>query len=126
MSTIIERVKSFEDACKALNRETTLPDFSMIPEKDRKPLIAHFKLIVICEALNEGHVHDWNNGKWDKWYPWFYMRGSSSSGRFSFIYSDYQHSHSNCSSRLCFKSEELADYAGTQFEELYKEYFVID
>ena len=79
MSTIIERVNSFEDACEVLNRETTLPDFSMIPEKDRKPLIAHYKLIVICEALNEGHIHDWNNGEWDKWYPWFYMRSSSSS-----------------------------------------------
>lgn len=126
MSTIIERVKSFEDACKVLNRETTLPDFSMIPEKDRKPLIAHYKLIVICEALNEGHIHDWNNGEWDKWYPWFYMSGSSSSGRFSFYYSDFRNSDSDCGSRLCFKSEELADYSGTQFEELYKEYFVID
>jgi len=125
MSTIKERVKSFEDACKVLNRETT-PDFSMIPEKDRKPLIAHYKLIVICEALNEGWTPDWHNEKWDKFYPWFYMEGSSSSGRFSVGRSDVRLSGSACGSRLCFKSEDLADYAGTQFEELYKEYFVID
>lgn len=126
MLTIKERVKSFEDACKVLNRETILPDFSMIPEKDRKPLIAHYKLIVICEALNEGWTPDWNNDKWDKFYPWFYMEGSSSSGRFSFDDSGNRHSGSYCGSRLCFKSEDLADYAGTQFEELYKEYFIID
>ncbi len=126
MSKITEKVKSFEDACKVLKRDTSLPDFSMIPEKDRKPLIAHYKLTVICEALNEGHVHDWNNGKWDKWYPWFYMSGSSSSGRFSFVVSVDQGSLSDCGSRLCFKSEELADYAGKQFEELYREYFVMD
>lgn len=126
MSKIIEKVKSFEDACKVLKRDTTLPDFSMIPEKDRKPLIAHYKLTVICEALNEGHVHDWANGKWDKWCPYFYMKGSSSSGRFSFLGSDYQRSASLVGSRLCFKSEELADYAGTHFEDLYEEYFVID
>ena len=126
MSKITEKVKSFEDACKVLKRDTTLPDFTMIPEKDRKPLIAHYKITVICEALNKGHIHDWNNGKRDKWYPYFYMKGSSSSGRFSFNYSGYLRSSSDCGSRLCYKSEELADYAGTQFEDLYKEYFVVD
>lgn len=123
---IRKKVKSFEDACSVLKREALLPDFSMIPEKDRKPLIAHFKLTVICEALNKEWVPDWQNGGWDKWFPWFRMSGSSSSGRFSFHCSGGQRSGSNCGSRLCYKSEELADYAGTQFEDLYKEYFVID
>lgn len=127
MSNITAKVKSFEDACGVLQRETTLPDFSMIPEKDRKPLLAHYKLTVICEALNEGKPADWHNGKWDKWYPWFDMNdGSSSSGRFSFDLSGHQYSYSYCGSRLCYNSEELADYAGNQFEDLYREYFVID
>lgn len=123
---IRKKVKSFEDACSVLNRGTTLPDFSMIPEKDRKSLLAHYKLTVICEALNEGWIPDWQNGEWDKWFPWFRMSGSSSSGRFSFRCSDVRYSYSTCGSRLCYKSEEISDYAGTQFEDLYREFFVID
>jgi hypothetical protein len=126
MSNITEKIKSFEDACNVLNRETTLPDFSMIPEKDRKPLLAHYKLTVICEALNEGKSADWQNGEWDKWYPWFDMDDSSSSGRFSFNYSVNLDSDSFVGSRLCYNSKELAYYAGTQFEDLYREYFLID
>jgi hypothetical protein len=123
---IKDKVKSFEDACKVLNREAILPDFSMIPEKDRKPLIAHFKLTVICEAINEGYVFDWSNGKWDKWFPWFNFNSGSSSGRFSFNGSAGQLSSSAVGSRLCYKTEELSDYAATQFFELYKDYYVID
>ena len=128
MSTIKERVKSFEDACEVLGIN---PEEFKITYPDKvshhgNALAAHAKLVIITEALNEGWKPDWNNGKWDKWYPWFYMSVSSSSGRFSFVGSDGRRSHSDCGSRLCLKSEELADYAGTQFEELYKEYFVID
>ena len=127
MSKITEKVKTFEDACEVLNIVPSIPDFSAMPEDMQKPLLAHFKLVIIAEALNEGWKPDWTNDRWDKWYPWFDMNaGSSSSGRFSFDYSGNRLSFSICGSRLCFKSEELADYAGTQFEDLYREYFVID
>ena len=126
MSNITEKVKSYEDACSVLNRETTLPDFSMLPEELQKSLIAHYKLVIITEALNEGHKHDWGNGKWDKWFPWFRMNDSSAVGRFSFHGSGNRDSTSTCGSRLCFKSEKLADYAGKQFEDLYREYYVIE
>lgn len=127
MAKITEKVKSYEDACAVLGRETTLPDFSFLPEKEQKAQEAHFKLCVINEALNEGHIHDWSNGKWDKWFPWFdFNDGSASSGRFSFYHSAYQRSTSDCGSRLCFKSEELAYYAGKQFEDLYRAYYVIE
>lgn len=123
---ITKKVNSFEDACSVLNIDTNLPDFSMVPEKDRKPLIAHYKLTVICEALNDGWVPDWSNGDWDKWYPWFDMDDEGSSGRFSFSRSVDLGSHSLVGSRLCFKSSELASFAGRQFEDLYRDYFVID
>ena len=131
MAKITDKVKSFEDACNVLNILPSLPDLAAIPEEMRKPLIAMYKLMIIAKALNEGWIPNWTNGKWDKWFPWFDFNtdnevSSSSSGRFSFYYSDNQRSASDCGSRLCYKSEVLADYAGKQFEELYREAYVID
>ena len=123
---IKDKVKSFEDACKVLDITPSVPVVTGIPEKYQKPLIANYQLMVIAEALNEGWTPDWSNGEWDKWHPWFDMDDSSSAGRFSFHVSDYRLSLSTVGSRLCFKSEELADYAGTQFLELYRELFVIE
>ena len=123
---IKDKVKSFEDACKVLDITPSVPVVTGIPEKYQKPLIANYQLMVIAEALNEGWIPDWSNGEWDKWYPWFDMDNSSSAGRFSFYVAGTQHSGSLVGSRLCFKSEELADYAGTQFLELYRELFVIE
>ena len=123
---IKDKVKSFEDACKVLDITPSVPVVTGIPEKYQKPLIANYQLMVIAEALNEGWTPDWSNGEWDKWYPWFNMDNSSSAGRFSFGGADIRRSYSIVGSRLCFKSEELADYAGTQFLELYRELFVIE
>ena len=123
---IKDKVKSFEDACKVLDITPSVTVVTGIPEKYQKPLIANYQLMVIAEALNEGWTPDWSNGEWDKWYPWFNMDNSSSAGRFSFDVSVNRASNSGVGSRLCFKSEELADYAGTQFLELYRELFVIE
>ena len=122
---IIEKVKSFEDACKLLDITPSVPVVTGIPEKYQKPLIANYQLMVIAEALNEGWTPDWSNGEWDKWYPWFNMNDSSSAGRFSFNGAANRHSRSPVGSRLCFKSEELATYAGTQFLDIYKDFFTV-
>ena len=120
-------IKTFEDACTKLGLDAAkvLPDFSMFPEQHQKAMTAHAKLIIIAEALNEGWKPDWENGKWDKWYPWFVMGSPSGSG-FSFFGAGDWRTASRAGSRLCFKSEEIAEYAGTQFEELYKDYFVMN
>ena len=123
---IKDKVKSFEDACKVLDITPSVPVVTGIPEKYQKPLIANYQLMVIAEALNEGWTPDWSNGEWDKWHPWFDMDDSSSAGRFSFGVAVNRGSLSSVGSRLCFKSEELAEYAGTQFLELYRELFVIE
>ena len=123
---IKDKVKSFEDACKVLDITPSVPVVTGIPEKYQKPLIANYQLMVIAEALNEGWTPDWSNGNWDKWYPWFDMDDSSSAGRFSFYGAAAQGSLSVVGSRLCFASEALAEYAGTQFLELYRELFVIE
>lgn len=124
--TITDKIKTFEDACNTLGINAGLPNFSAIPENLRNSLLAHYKLCIIAEALNEGWTPDWSNREWDKWYPYFYMNSSSSSGRFSFDGSADLSTGSHVGSRLCYKTEELADYAGKQFLDLYKDYFVFD
>ena len=122
---IKDKVKSFEDACKVLDITPSVPVVTGIPEKYQKPLIANYQLMVIAEALNEGWTPDWSNGEWDKWHPWFNMDNSSSAGRFSFDVADYRYSTSAVGSRLCFKSKDLATYAGTQFLDIYKDFFTV-
>ena len=122
---IKDKVKSFEDACKVLDITPSVPVVTGIPEKYQKPLIANYQLMVIAEALNEGWTPDWSNGEWDKWHPWFDMDASSSAGRFSFGAAAYLRSNSGVGSRLCFKSKDLATYAGTQFLDIYKDFFTV-
>lgn len=121
-------IETFEDACKALNlnSETVIPNFSEYPEEDRKALIAHAKLVIIAKAINGGWKPDWSNDDQYKYYPWFYMAGSASGGGFSYGGYDRWTTGSIVGSRLCFETREKAKYAGKQFENLYKEYFVIE
>lgn len=119
------KIKTFEDACKVLNLDaaTVIPDFSLFPEADKEAMIAHAKLIIIAKAINGDWTPDWTNGKWDKYYPWFVM-GSPSGGCFSYDGYDDWLTGSGVGSRLCFETREKAIYAGKQFEDLYKVYFV--
>ena len=128
---IKERVKTVDDAIAALGEnDPDVIDLKKLINADvAEHIIGNQELVVITKALNEGHVHDWSNGKWDKWFPWFWFnndKGSSSASRFSFDDSVSLFSGSRCGSRLCFKSKELSDYAGKQFEDLYREYYVIE
>ncbi|UOY07739.1 hypothetical protein L0P88_04110 [Muricauda sp. SCSIO 64092] len=122
----MEQIKTFEDACKVLglDPEKVIPDFSMFQEEHQKAMVAHAKLVIIAQALNGDWKPDWGNREWDKYCPWFSMGGSSGSG-FAPCDSVSWRSRSGVGSRLCFKSSEIAKYAGKQFEELYKDYFLI-
>lgn len=123
-------IKTFEDACTKLGLDAAkvLPDFSMFPEHHQKAMTAHAKLVIIAEALNDGWQPNW--GDWDEWkyYVWnkFKEGSDKSSGvGFSYFVWAYSSSVTSVGSRLCYQSSEIAAYAGQQFEELYKEYFVI-
>ena len=52
------------------------------------------------------------------------MESSSAGG---FVCNDYgsRGTYVAVGSRLCFKSRELAEYAGKQFKDIYEEYYVI-
>lgn len=117
----MKKIKTFEDACKTLKLNPAhFPDLSMISEKLRAALTAHFKLIIIAKALNKEWEPDWTNDNEYKWYPWFYMEKG-----FSYYGADYYFTASDVGSRLCFQTREMAEYAGKQFLELYKEYMTI-
>ena len=121
---IKERIKTFDDVIRELgdDPEEFKNAISIMEEPDE---IAYVKLKLIAKALNEGWTPDWSNGEWDKWYPWFKMDDSSSAGRFSFSDAVNQRSGSSVGSRLCFKSKDLATYAGTQFLDIYKDFFTV-
>lgn len=128
MEKITDKIKSFEDACKHLGlNPNDLPVVDMLPEKDRKSIIAYYKLTIITRALNEGWEPDFSN--WDeyKYYNWFYVeenKDQRSSG-FRFDGARYAVTSTSIGSRLCFKNREMAKYATEQFKELYREYLLI-
>jgi hypothetical protein len=118
---ITDKVKSFEDACKVLS----LSPKHVIYEIDEldEDTQAYEKLKIIVRALNEGWAPDWKNAREYKYYPWFDLSGSDG---FSFYDVGHWCASSCVGSRLCFKSDELARYAGKQFLSLYRELMVIE
>lgn len=121
---ITKRVKTYADACAVLGIEPINEEvFTKLGfTKDE---IAYRKLKTVIEALNEGWRPDWSDRSEYKYWNWFVY--STSSAGFGFAYADYAPAHSNAvvGSRLCFKTRELAAYAGRQFEDLYNDFFLI-
>ena len=118
---ITDRIKTYEDACAELGicaqLEVTLKELGFTPDE-----INLRKIKTITEALNEGWKPDWNDSNQYKYYPWFRM----SSGGFVFddAYCVSSYAGAGDASRLCFKSRELAKYAGEQFTKLYSDYIL--
>jgi len=106
----MNEIKTFDDACKKLSITNNLPDVSLLHENQRK-------------AIN------WSNFDENKYYPWFdmvtYKKDLPGVG---FSYDDYYYGYActGVGSRLCYKTAELAKYAGKNFTQLYKDYYVID
>ncbi len=122
---ITDRIKTFEDAC---NKLEVAPDYSFLlaykgTDADMLSAHAYMKLIIIARALNEGWEPDWTDSSETKYYPWFnnYKPGVG----FSRSGYDCWRTYASCGSRLCFKSSELAMYAGTQFIEIYNQFLII-
>ena len=110
--SIIDRVKTYEDALEVLRRDH-------FDEKNLYPReIARRKLEIIIEALNEGWKPDFNDIKQSKWYCYF----DWSYAGLGFSYSSFSPSYAftDFGVRLCLKDKKLADYCGTQFKNLYE------
>lgn len=146
-----ERIKTFEDACEVLGKSHPLVcQYYAIDDVDTD-LNAYLKLRIIVAALNEGWVPQFTKDEW-RYYPWFDLytneeiekmededraqvcrvvgRASSSAGAHGgLVYSYAGHvstsSYAGHGSRLAFKTEELAEYAGKQFIEIYRDFMIV-
>ena len=121
--------------------------------KDNKPNkadeIAYHKLRIITAALNEGWQPKFTENEW-RWYPWFslYTEGELAemddewkqshtviaTGDYDTEYAGFAYAHSlrapsaadaRIGSRLCYRSEALADYSGRQFADLWADFNLI-
>jgi hypothetical protein len=123
---ITKRVKTYEDACAVIGVE---PDNEEVLTKlgFSKDEIAYRKLKVIVEALNEGWRPNWNNSNEYKYYPWFTYGGASAGFAFANAYNAASHTGASADvgSRLCFKTRELATYAGQKFGDIYNDFLLI-
>ena len=120
-----DRIKTFEDACAELGDGhpfvsqyyCTAAAYKGDPMTE--DFIAYLKLRIIIAALNEGWEPTFEKDE-ERWYPWFDTKQSNTVYDYmnyagSFSISDY-------GVRLVFKSKELAEYAGKQFIDIYKDF----
>ena len=151
---ITNRIKTFEDACNELGsshslvlayQNTNLRDEEVA--KPNKDIIAYMKLRIIVAALNEGWKPQFIPGEY-RWFPYFILYTKdeidkmdeetkarvvyrSISNAYAFGGVSYASSSSDSASvyaaigsRLAFKTEELAEYAGKQFAEIYADFML--
>lgn len=76
---IMERVKTFEDACNELGEDNVLVQAYRTAEfntsgnqNDVTDVVAYLKLRIIVAALNEGWKPTFSDGEC-RYYPWFYI-----------------------------------------------------
>lgn len=146
---IMERVKTFEDACRELGIK---PD-KWIQDREELGLepdvIAYMKLRIICKALNEGWEPQFTENEW-RYYPWFVLwtedelsekpdewktdRHLISTGDYQTGYAGLASARSDnapsaayahVGSRLCLKSDTLAVYCGKQFINIWADFCLI-
>lgn len=122
---VTDRIKTFNDVLDELGLQT--PDvLDLINYKTTDPDMisakAYMQLVLIVRALNEGWTPDWTNSSQYKYIPWF--KHKAGFGLSCYVCADWN-SVTGVGSRLCFKSAELAEYAGTQFADIYNNYLTI-
>ncbi|WP_290375817.1 hypothetical protein [uncultured Duncaniella sp.] len=150
-----ERVKTYEDAVWELGNDHPLVEAASSAEwrftnSEDKDIIAYLKLRVIVAALNDGWKPQFVPGEL-RWYPWYELiskdeydamsedekqerrcvgrsvANANANGGLVYSCASYASSYSNAGSgsRLAFKSEALAEYAGKQFAELFADFCFI-
>lgn len=150
-----ERVKTYEDAVNELGEDNPIVVAAStaswrFPEAVNKDLVAYMKMRVIVAALNDGWEPQFVPGE-QRWYPWYELISKEDYeamsedekqerrcvGRslynalaygglvYSCAYYASSFSYADFGSRLAFKSEELAEYSGKQFAELFADFCFI-
>ena len=154
---VMERIKTFEDACRELGKRAESNEYIAVLLADyesnadnikMKGTLAYMKLCIIAAALNEGWEPQFTEDE-NRWFPWFtlwteeelkekseewkadhklWMFGGcsyyGSNGGLAYVNSNdaWTKSPAYSSARLAVKSEELADYFGKQFIEIWADY----
>ena len=148
---IIERVKTFEDACEVLGEEhqyvIAYREWIRIYYAYCKDVNAYLKLRIICAALNDGWKPTNSDGEC-RYYPWFYIYTKKEYeklnkdekkkcrvvGRqsydayalgfvvFSSVNISTSYSYSYHGSQIVFKTRELAEYCEKQFVDIWADY----
>lgn len=144
---VTERIKTFEDACDALGLDAFTEEEryeNLMPDE-----VAYQKLRLICAALNEGWQPKFTETE-VRWYPWHWLytqdeidrmdaderaeRHMMMAGDYETEYAGFAYAYSlgapsnadaDFGSRLCLKSETLADYCGKQFISLWADFKLI-
>lgn len=140
----IERIKTFEDACRELGKEHPLVCEWRLGENLSSDLEAFLKLRIVVAALNEGWEPQFTEGE-RRYYPWVFLYtqneikdmdmderkernlhiskiGDYAGFAFANSASAPSSAHAHIGSRLCLKNSELATYCGKQFITLWKDF----
>ena len=148
---IMERVKTFEDACEVLGEDhqyvKAYREWMRIYYAECKDISAYLKLRIICAALNDGWKPTNSDGEC-RYYPWFYIYTKKEYeklnkdekkkcrvvGRqsydayalgfvvFSSVNISTSSSYSYHGSQIVFKTRELAEYCEKQFIDIWEDY----
>ncbi len=114
----------FEQACVILKINTTLPDVSMLPERNQKAILAFYKLSVIIQCVNEGWEPNWRDWDERKYFPWFDVLHAGLG--FSSTFNTASNTHASIGSRLCYKSAALAKEWSQKLLPLYEDYLLLN
>ena len=152
LQDVTERIKTFADACSELGSDHPFVkayDGYMTqihqPNMNDYDLVSYLQLRIITAALNEGWEPQFTKGE-NRWYFWYGLitkeqydklsaedksRVVGRGGYYAYAYCGLVYAfanyaslslYTNFGSRLAFKSEELAAYAGRQFAEIYADF----
>lgn len=142
---ITERVKTFEDAVEILGEEHPFVAQwnAVYTDECSADLLAYLKLRIITAALNNGWEPQFVEGEY-RYYPWFDLYTQEEWDIFdeetkkkcitlygivnNSVYVPFVRMNSDNApsyARLCFKTADLARYAGRQFAELYADFYLI-
>jgi hypothetical protein len=148
---IMERVRTFEDACRTLGEEHPMvlayqnTKIHITDYFGTDDVIAYLKLRIICAALNEGWEPKFTTDEY-RWFPWFELftqqelddmseeqrsRVVARSYGNAYAYGGVAYANASSAasgantsygSRLAFKSKELAEYCGKQFIDIWADF----
>lgn len=148
---IMERVKTFDDACEELGEDhqyvKAYREWMRISYAECKDITAYLKLRIICAALNEGWKPKFDGDEY-RYYPWFYIYtkeeyeklnkaekkechvvGRSSCDAYAFCgvvwtsaHFSSSYSYSYHGSLIVFKTRELSEYCEKQFIDIWADY----